>query len=287
MHIQEQSDNKIIVSVIITTKEESGNIANCLKSVIQQDYPKEKMEIILVDNHSTDNTVEIARKYLDAVYVIGPNRAAQLNYGAKKAAGKYILYLDSDMILSKNLIGECVDMCEKDTYIALYIPEKILSKSHFAKVRSFERSFYNASCIDAVRFAKKSKFFEIKGFDDKNLLFGFDDWDFNRRIEAIGRTSIIEIPLYHNEMNISLWKYLKKKSNYAQTSDRYFQKWGKGDPIIQKQFGVFYRYVGVFFEKGKWKRVLRHPCLFFQVLLLRILVGIVFLSSKIKKDQPG
>lgn len=286
MEESKKNYNEIIVSVIITSKDEAHNIGNCLQSIIRQTYPQEKIEIIVVDNYSTDKTVEIARKYADAVYVIGRNRAAQLNFGAKEAVGKYLLYLDSDMILSDNVIGECVNMCEKDGYIALYIPEKILGKRHFSKVREFERSFYNATCIDAVRFVKKRKFFEINGFD-KNLLFGLDDWDFDRRIRTLGRTSIIKTHLYHNETNVTLWKYLKKKAYYVKTFDKYFQKWGRNDSLIKKQFGLFYRYFGVFIEKGKWKKLLRHPLLFIQVFLLKILVGIVFLMSKFKKTQAS
>jgi len=41
-----------LVSIIITTKNEERNIANCLKSILQQTYPSDKIEIIVVDNNS-------------------------------------------------------------------------------------------------------------------------------------------------------------------------------------------------------------------------------------------
>ncbi len=280
----DMGDYKIPVSVIITTKQEEKNIKNCIKSVKRQYYPAENIGIIVVDNNSTDKTVEIAREYTDLVYVAGPNRAAQLNYGAKKAIGKYLLYLDADMILTENVIRECVDTSEKGHYVALYIPERIMGRSHLAKIRAFERSFYNATCIDAVRFINRSNFFEIKGFDE-DLLFGPDDWDFDRRIRTLGRTGIIKTHLYHDETNITLWKYLKKKAYYTKSFDKYIQKWGKDDPIIKKQLGIYYRYVGVFFENGRWKKVLRNPWLFIQVFVLKILAGIVFLMSKFRKVQ--
>ena len=78
---------------------------------------------------------------------------------------------------------------------------------------------------------------------------------------------------------------MQKKAYYAQTLHKYFQKWGRNDPLIAKQFGVFYRYFGVFSEKAKWKKLLRHPLLFIEVFLLKILVGIVFLMSKLKKTR--
>ena len=86
--------------------------------------------------------------------------------GLKKASGKYILYLDADMILSKNVIFECIEKCEKEGYIALYIPEKIIGGGFWIKVRDFERGFYTGTCIDAVRFIRKDKFQEVGGFDE-------------------------------------------------------------------------------------------------------------------------
>ncbi|HDY87236.1 MAG TPA: glycosyltransferase [bacterium] len=46
--------NTIDVSVIISTKNEEKNIANCLQSIKKQQYPQKKIEIIVVDNYSTD-----------------------------------------------------------------------------------------------------------------------------------------------------------------------------------------------------------------------------------------
>ena len=126
----------------MTTKNEEKNIENCLKSVKNQNYPQNKIEIIVVDNNSQDKTKEIAYGYTDKVYNFGPERSAQRNFGVKKAAGKYILYLDADMILSKEVIRECVEKCEEENLVALYIPEKIIGEGFWIKVRDFERSFY-------------------------------------------------------------------------------------------------------------------------------------------------
>ena len=57
-----------LVSIIITTKNEEKNIQNCLESIKCQTYPKEKIEIIVVDNHSTDKTKTVARKYNSKIF---------------------------------------------------------------------------------------------------------------------------------------------------------------------------------------------------------------------------
>ena len=98
----------ILVSVIITTKNEEKNIENCLLSVTDQEFPKDRLEIIVVDNNSSDATKKIAAQYSDKVFDKGPERSAQRNYGAEVASGRYMLYLDADMILSKTVVSECV-----------------------------------------------------------------------------------------------------------------------------------------------------------------------------------
>jgi glycosyltransferase involved in cell wall biosynthesis len=273
-------NNAPLVSVIITTKNEERNIGNCLKSVKEQSYPASALEAIVMDNHSTDDTVKIAKNFTEKIYLKGPERAAQRNYGAQKAKGKYILYLDADMILSKEVVTECVAKCEDEDYIALYVPENIIGDGFWIKVRDFERSFYNASCVDAVRFIKKDKFLKVKGFDEEKLASGPEDWDFDRRIKQLGNTSIIKYPLYHNEGEFAINNYLSKKGYYSKALDGYVKKWGKDDPIIKKQLGVCYRLFRVFIENGKWKRLMRHPLLTAGMYFLRFRVALTYLKSQ-------
>ncbi len=263
------------VSVIITTKNEEINIEHCLQSVVAQTYPADKIEIIVVDNDSGDKTKEIAHRYSDKVYNFGPERSSQRNFGVRQTIAKYILYLDADMALSENVIKECVEKCEQESCIALYIPERIIGRGFWVKVRDFERGFYNATCIDCVRFVRRDKFLEIHGFDEN--LTGPEDWDFDRRIKALGRVGIINSPVYHNEGELRLNKYLQKKAYYSQSFDRYIKKWGKDDLTVRKQLGFWYRYFGVFCEEGKWKKLLMQPRLTLGMYILRVLVGIRYL----------
>ena len=114
------------------------------------------------------------------------------------------------------------------------------------------------------------------GFDLN--LNGTEDWDIDRRIKEIGEVSIIKSPLYHNE-NHTLKQYIVKKSYYASNFDNYFKKWGY-DKTTKKQFGIFYRYIGVYIEKGKWKKLLLHPIYSMSMYFLRFLIGVVYILSK-------
>jgi len=268
-----------LVSIVVTTKNEEKNIANCLKSILKQKYPQNRIEIIVVDNYSQDHTQKIARKYTDKVFNQGPERSAQRNFGAKKASGKYYLYLDADMILSADVVQTAVDKLEKNkNTLGLYIPEIILGNQFWSKARRFERSFYNATVIDCARFIRMQDFLAVQGFDE--TMSGPEDWDFDKKIRNKGKVDLIQAEIYHNEKNFKLKKYLAKKNYYSKSFNQYIQKWGKKDSDIKKQLGFFYRYFGVFFENGKWKKLFKHPALTIGMYFLKILVGVNYLFIK-------
>lgn len=264
------------VSIVITTKNEEKHIENCLRAVLAQRYAREQMEIIVVDNGSIDTTKQIAFQYADNVYDVGGERSTQRNFGIDRAMGKYILFLDADMILGEGILAECVQSCENEGYIALYIPEKITGEGFWIKVRDFERSFYDATVIDCVRFIRRDKFLEAGGFDEN--LIGPEDWDFDRRIRKFGKVGQIETPLYHNEGDFNFKRYLEKKNYYSKTFIKYIEKWGENDAIIKKQLGFAYRYWVVFTENGKLKRLLAHPGLALGMYFLKLIVGLQYVK---------
>lgn len=272
------------VSIIITTKNEEKNIGNCLNSILRQTYSQKFIEIIVVDNNSWDSTKSIAKQYTSQVYNKGPERSAQRNFGAHISKGEYLLYLDADMILDKSVILESVTLFQNNqSILGLYIPEIITGTSFWNRVRRFERSFYNATVIDCVRIVRTNAFREVGGFDE--TLSGPEDWDFDKKIRSHGKVDIITAPLFHNETSIDLFKYLRKKSYYSQSMKMYIKKWGRNDPDIKKQLGVYYRFCGVFLEKGKWKKFVTHPILALTTLILKLQVGIAYLHSSIVMEK--
>lgn len=270
-----QVKNDPTVSVVITTKNEEKNIENCLRSIKGQTFAN--IELIVVDNFSEDRTVEIAKKYTTKVYFKGPERSSQRNYGAQVANGEYLLYLDADMLLSPKVIDDCVEKCEVGGLDAIYVPERIVGEGFWIKVRDFERSFYTGTVVDAVRFVRRDLFLRVDGFDES--LVGPEDWDFDRRVRKIGRTGLVDTPLYHNEGRFNMKRYLKKKSYYSNGIKNYVGKWGPSDKETMKQVGVWYRLMGVFVEKGKWKKLVRNPLLTIAMYCLRLRVALGYLQS--------
>ncbi|MCK4433705.1 MAG: glycosyltransferase, partial [Methanomicrobia archaeon] len=99
------------VSVIIPAYNEENNIEKCLNSIKTQDYPKNKLEILIVDDGSTDNTRDVITngfKYVH-LYKNGHNgKAFALNTGIKEAKGDIIITMDADTVLEKTAIKEMV-----------------------------------------------------------------------------------------------------------------------------------------------------------------------------------
>lgn len=88
------------ISAVITTYNEENKIRSCLKALTLQHYPKEKLEIILVDDDSTDATVEIARKFGVKILKSG-KRILDISkaIGISHARNRLVLFLDADNIL--------------------------------------------------------------------------------------------------------------------------------------------------------------------------------------------
>jgi len=91
------------LSVVILTSDEEKNISGCLKSVSFAD------EVIVIDDGSTDATVTIAQKLGARVYTRKlDDFASQRNYGLSVATGDWVLFVDADERVSKNLRNEIV-----------------------------------------------------------------------------------------------------------------------------------------------------------------------------------
>ncbi len=270
--------NNPLVSVVITTKNEQHNIRECLESIVSQTY--KNIEIIVVDNNSTDLTVRWAKDYTDNVFLKGPERSAQRNYGMiNKAKGEFVMFVDADMILEPNLILECVKQIQPIGIMALHIPEVVMGEKFFSKVRRFERSFYNGTVIDGARFFQKDMFSKVGGFNVS--MSGPEDWDIDKKLKQIGaRIHLLTgSHINHNEGEFILKSYLNKKSYYTDSFNIYIDEWGTNDEDIKKQLGFYYRYCGVFIENKKYFKLIKHPILTAGMYYLRFRVGLRYLRK--------
>lgn len=243
------------------------------------------MEAIIVDDGSTDNTVSLAKKHTPNVYPRNhQERSVQRNFGASKAKGKYLLFLDADMEMTSSVVADCVAMFESDPTIgAIAIPETPIATNFLEKVKAFERSFYSEAGdkdTDAARFFSKTVFQKVGGFDAS--LTGPEDWDLPERIAKKGyRVARVQSRINHYERIPSFWKLIKKKYYYALTSHRYLKSHNisvVGPKTIYFLRPVFYR---------NWKKIITHPILSISMIIVftgEMAGGILgFIIGKIKQ----
>lgn len=262
------------ISIIITTKNEAEVIKNLLESIKNQSY--KNFEVILVDNYSSDKTIEIAKKHNIKIYQKGPERSTQRNYGVEKASGDYVLILDADMMLTDDVLYE---LSKIKTKMGL-IPEKSYGTGYFVKFKVFEREFYEGEdSIEAPRFFNRKLFLKYEGYDKG--ITGPEDYDLPLRMKKDGyKTSRIKSYILHNERKFNPLKSAKKKFYYASKSTKYILRHRE---MMILQGNLILRPVFI----KKWKKLLSYPFLTFGMLLIKTLEGVGavlgFIYGKFKK----
>lgn len=234
-----------LVSVIIATHRGAEEQTNRLiRSVYRSTY--KDVEVIVINE--------------------GLERSKQRNMGIERARGKYLMWPDSDWVISPGLIEECVRLMSY--YDALYIPETIIGKGFFTKLRNFERQFYTgAEGIDAVRFLKRW----VCPFFDESMS-GPEDADFDYRVPGKKGTTLAH---YYHHDEVTFFKYLSKKAYYSK-SMRAFERKNPQAKVLNFK----YRCWGVFTEHGKWRKLVRHPFMSLCMFGLLFIRGVIYLSKR-------
>lgn len=208
--------NNPILSIIIVNFNGANFLRQCIDSIIN--ILTISYEIIVVDNNSTDNSVEILNDYNDQVLPlrspINLGFAKGNNYGVKRANGSFILLLNNDTILKSDL-KLSIDLMQKEKSIGLMggkmlgangeyrhsagrfpYPQRILMISKMLEKRGFfntgdfpKKTHETGYRVDFVEgsfmLIKKALWDEIGGFDDIFFMYG-EDVDLCYRIRKAG-----------------------------------------------------------------------------------------------------
>jgi glycosyltransferase involved in cell wall biosynthesis len=222
------------------------------------------VDLIVVDNFSSDDTQDIARRYADRVEVAGPERSAQRNYGAQLARGDYFLFIDSDMDLSATVVSECLEAAAEASLAGIVIPEVTVGKGFWAQCRVLERSCYLGDArVESARFIPRAIFHRVGGYDE--ALTGLEDKDLSIRLAEAGRLLRITAVITHDEGNVRLSEALVKKSYYAMTFGSFARKHGAA--VSLGQANLVFRPAFI----RNWRTLARHPLLTPGLFLFKLL----------------
>ena len=160
-----------MISIIISTLNEEECITKTLKCL--QDFRKKKLiEIILVDVMSTDNTLNISKKFCDKITTTNPGRANQFNTGVVLAKYDLLLFLHADTIINNENIYEILKeylRIEWGFYQLKFNSDanKYRFLSYCINLRS---KLFRYGTGDQCIFVKKKLFLRVNGFDRLNLM---------------------------------------------------------------------------------------------------------------------
>lgn len=201
--------NEILVTAMIVVRNEENHIKISLKSLLEQDFPEDKYEIIIIDGESTDNTIkniqEILKQYNGKVKVTILKNEKKLlapgwNIGIRNAKGKYVTRIDAHARASKeflktsletiqNLPEDVVCVGGRLTSVSLEKEDKTISKvlsSPFGIGNSKFRYADKPQYTDTVAFGMyKKEVFEKVGFFDESLERNQDN-NMHNRIRKAG-----------------------------------------------------------------------------------------------------
>lgn len=115
------------ISLIVPAKDEERAIPRLLDSLIDVEYPKEKMEILIVEDGSSDRTGEICRRYASNLpkliryfhRSVSSGKPAALNFGLQEACGDIVGILDADSVPRRDLLRRVATRFEKQEVIAI------------------------------------------------------------------------------------------------------------------------------------------------------------------------
>ncbi len=273
-----------LISIIITTKNSASTLEKLLQSIKEQQY--KYYEIIVVDNNSTDDTKKIARKFTRQVFNKGPERSVQRNYGVEKSSGNYLLILDSDMVLTPDVLEDCVNTVSDKHHKRIgeiIIPEKSFGLGFWAKTKAFEREINEGErYFEAARFFPKDIFEEFSGYDVN--LTGPEDWDLPQRIAKKYKVARIKSLILHNEGRPTLIKLAKRKYYYGLSVDKYLKK--QKMSVINPRTIYFLR--PAFYKN--WKKLLKHPILSVGTIIMLVVESIGggwgYIQGKVGYGKP-
>ena len=178
------------ISFIVPAKNEEHNIERCLCSILSVDYPKDKFEIILLDNGSTDRTVEIAKGRGVNVHILPElNISGLRNFGAQSAKGDYLAFIDADVTIFENWIQVCLATLDKFKCLAVgaspMIPEKStwIERLWHKQIEVRDHIGPRPWIASMNFFVEKNTFLSVGGFDEK--LKTCEDVDLGYRLSKI------------------------------------------------------------------------------------------------------
>lgn len=242
------------VSVLIPARNEAANIEACLQSVLAQNYPSSLFEVIVLDDHSTDQTPEIVQSFAaNNVHLITlaehlttdetqSFKKKALDIGVQKASGQLIVTTDADCVVQKNWLQLLVSFYEQKGYRFIAAPVNFhQEKNALERFQSLDflgmmgisgagvQSSWMRMCNGANLAYEKSLFQEVNGFEGINDLASGDDMLLMQKVaqrdpSAVGYLKNPSVTTF-TIAKPTLSSFIQQRLRWATKSSSYPERW--------------------------------------------------------------
>ncbi len=203
--------NNIRFSVIIPARDEAANIKNCLTTILEQDYPKDFFEVIVINDHSTDNTSDIIElmqqqypnlRLLQLEQLLPSNplnsyKKKAIELAINQATGDWIVTTDADCFVTPQWLSTYASFINKDAPVFVAAPVKFINTGSFLSVfqcldfislqgitaASVHHNFHSM-CNGANIAYNKNAFTQVGGFTGIDKIASGDDMLLMHKIYA-------------------------------------------------------------------------------------------------------
>ncbi len=228
-------------SIIIPIYNSLTTIERCLDSLLLLDYPKEQYEVVLVDNGSTDGTLEVMQKYpFRIVHETKKNSFSARNCGIRNSSGQIVVLTDSDCVVDPGWLKGFDKSFENETIMACggriesYPPANIIeefpkyTRTHDNKINIQHAPIF-LPWIDTANAAYRRRVFDTIGlFDDihfdvtgdvdmgwRTSLHGYKiDYSDDAFVQHINRGSLKALIKQYEQYGYTPVRFKKKYKNY-------------------------------------------------------------------------
>jgi glycosyltransferase involved in cell wall biosynthesis len=215
----EAATDRPLVSVVVPIKDSIRTVEACLASIRAQTW--EPLELVVIDNFSTDGTWEVVQRYAHHAEQAGPERSAQRNLGVERAKGPWVLWIDADMELPPTIIERAMAAALDEEADGVFIPEVTVGDGYWTACRALERS----CCVEEIlvqspRLVRRDYLRRTGGFLES--LSGTEDASLRSRMITDGcRLAWIPDLIVHDEGRMSLGFILGKRYYYGRGLKKY------------------------------------------------------------------
>lgn len=237
-----------MISIVITLYNKESTIRRAIDSAINQKY--KDIEIIVVNDCSTDNSLDICKEYVDKITIITTDKNSGRPYftrqiGLIQAKGDFITFIDADDYLNNNALSECVEL-QKSTLADIIQMNIIRRITSFNIPISFKSAYDSSRALDACLYNEH--------------LFPIQCWGKLYKTDLLRSVKPISYNGFWGEDRIFNLQILSSnpRIEYAQLA-RYNYSWG-GATIATFNIDALQDYKQIYQIKSDWAKKYGYEC---------------------------